>query len=224
MEPVLLNLLILALGFGLLGFIEPCTIGTSLLFLQYVEGKEPRTKIAQAVVFTLTRAVFIGALGAVSVLVGSAFIGFQKAAWVLLGVLYIVLGALYLTGQSRAVKRTLGPSLEQLSGMRGTVALAILFGLNIPACAAPLLIVILGAAAVSGGGDLGPAAMGFVSLGLFGLALSLPLTLAILWAPARHALERAAAFSRRVPAVIGFVLVGLGLWSVYFGLYVTMRV
>jgi cytochrome c-type biogenesis protein len=65
--------------------------------------------------------------------------------------------------------------------------------------------------------------MGFVSLRLFGLALSLPLTPAILWAPARRALERAAAFSQRVPAVIGLVLVGLGIWSVYFGLFVTMR-
>jgi cytochrome c-type biogenesis protein len=46
--------------------------------------------------------------------------------------------------------RTLGPSLGRLSGTQGTVALAVLFGLNIPACAAPLLIAILGVAAVSG--------------------------------------------------------------------------
>ncbi len=223
MEPGLFNLLVLPVGLGLLGFIEPCSIGASLLFLRYVEGKDAATKVTQAVVFTLTRAAFIGALGMVAALVGVAFIGFQKAGWGLLGALYVVLGAVYLTGRSEALKRTLGPGLGRLSGVRGTVALAVLFGLNIPACAAPLLFAILGTAAVGGTAGPGQMVTGFVSLGLFGLALSLPLALAILWAPARRALERASTLSRRVPVVIGFLLIGLGLWSVYFGLFVTPR-
>lgn len=223
MEPGLFNLLLLPVGLGLLGFIEPCSIGASLLFLHYIEGKDAATKITQAIVFTLTRAVFIGALGVIAALVGAAFIGFQKAGWVLLGVLYIVLGTVYLTGRSEALERTLGPSLGHLSGVRGTVALAVLFGLNIPACAAPLLFAILGMAAAGGGAGLQGMVMGFVSLGLFGLALSLPLALAILWAPARGALERALTFSQRVPVVIGLLLGGLGLWSVYFGLFVMPR-
>jgi cytochrome c-type biogenesis protein len=223
MEPSLFNLVVLPLGLGLLGFVEPCSIGTSLLFLRYVEGNDPATKIMQAVVFTLTRAVFIGALGVVAALIGAAFISFQKAGWVLLGALYIVLGVMYLTGRSDVLVRTLGPSLGRLSGTQGTVALAVLFGLNIPACAAPLLIAILGAAAVSGAGGLERAGWGFVSLGIFGLALSLPLVLAILWAPARRFLERASVFARRVPVVIGLLLIALGIWSVYFGIFVTMR-
>ena len=221
MEPSLFNLLALPLGLGLLGFIEPCSIGTSLLFLQYVEGKDPATKFTQAVLFTLTRAVFIGVFGIVAVLVGAAFIAFQKAGWLLLGVLYVVLGAMYLTGRSELLMRTLGPSLGRLSGVRGTVALAVLFGLNIPACAVPLLIAILGAAAVSGAAGLDKVAWGFASLAIFGLALSLPLVLAILWSPARRFLERASAFTRRVPVVIGVLLTALGLWSIYFGLFVT---
>lgn len=221
MEPPLFNLLILPLALGLLGFIEPCSIGASLLFLRYVEGKDPATKIVQAVVFTLTRAAFIGALGVIAALIGAAFVGFQKTGWMLLGVLYVVLGAVYLTGRSRALMRTLGPSLGRLSGVRGTAALAVLFGLNIPACAAPLLFASLGTAAVGGAAGLERVITGFVSLGLFGFALSLPLALAILWPPARRALERASVLSQRVPVVIGLLLVGLGLWSIYFGLFVT---
>lgn len=223
MESSLFNLLLLPLGLGLLGFVEPCSIGTSLLFLRYLERKPSTTKITQAVVFMLTRAVFIGALGVVAALVGAVFIGFQKAGWVLLGALYVVLGAIYLSGRSDILMRTLGPGFGRLSGSRGTVALGILFGLNIPACATPLLIVILGAAAVSGTGGLEKMAWGFTSLGIFGLALSLPLVLAILWAPARRFLDRASALARRVPVAIGLFLIVLGLWSVYFGLFVTPR-
>jgi cytochrome c-type biogenesis protein len=64
--------------------------------------------------------------------------------------------------------------------------------------------------------------MGFVSLGLFGLALSAPLALAVFWEPGRRLLDRLAGLSVRVPIVIGLVLIGLGLWSVYFGLFVDL--
>ena len=69
----------------------------------------------------------------------------------------------------------------------------------------------------------GPAAVvtGFVSLAIFGLALSLPLALAVLWPPARRALDRAAVASERVLILIGLLLIALGLWPIWFGLFVT---
>ncbi len=219
----LVNLLILPLGLGLLGFIEPCSIGSSVLFIKYIAGKDAATKVAHAVVFTLTRAAVIGGLGAIAAFIGAEFIAFQKAGWMLLGILYVALAGVYLAGKAGRLMRTLGPSLGRLSsGERGAAALAVLFGLNIPACAAPLLFAVLGSAAVGGAGSLGQAAAkGFVSLAVFGFALSLPLALAILWAPARHALDRAATFSVRAPILIGLLLIVLGLWSIYFGLFVT---
>lgn len=221
----LVNLLILPLGLGLLGFIEPCSIGSSMLFIKYIEGQDAATKVGHAVVFTLTRAVMIGALGVVAALVGTAFIGFQRAGWALLGGLYVVLGTAYLAGKAGRLMRSLGPNVGRRAGSgRGAMGLAILFGLNIPACAAPLLFAILGSAAVGGAGGLGQAAAtGFVSLAVFGLALSLPLALAILWPPARRALDRATAISDRAPVLIGLLLVALGFWSIYFGLFVTPR-
>jgi cytochrome c-type biogenesis protein len=215
----LVSLVLLPLALGLMGFIEPCSIGTSLLFIRYVEGGDAATKVAQVAIFALTRALVAGVLGGVAALVGSVLIGVQKAGWVLLGAVYVALGVLYLAGRAGALTRTLGPGLGRLgSGNRGAAALAVLFGLNIPACAAPLLAVVLGGAAVTG-----PAAVarGFVPLAVFGLALSLPLALAVLWPAARRALDRASAASGRVPLLIGLVLVGLGLWSIWFGLFVT---
>ena len=222
-NPDLVNLLLLPIGLGLLGFIEPCSLGSSVLFIHYVEGKAQAEKAAQAIIFTLTRAVVVGTSGAMAAFVGASFFGFQRAAWTVLGALYVVLGAAYLLGRAGALMRPLGPSLGRLRGSRGAVSLAVLFGLNVPACAGPLLFVILGTAAAGGAAGTMQAIHGFVSLAVFGLALSLPLTLAILWGPAGRALDRLAKLSNRAPAVIGLVLIALGLWSIYLGLHVTPR-
>lgn len=64
---------------------------------------------------------------------------------------------------------------------------------------------------------------GFVSLGLFGLALSLPLVAAALFPPARRALDWLAGLSRRLPVWTGLLLVVLGAWSIWFGLFVELR-
>ncbi len=211
------DLLLLPVVLGLLGFVEPCSIGSSLLFIKAVERKPVATKLMQAAVFTATRAVFIGLLGVLAALLGAAFIGFQKAGWVVLGGLYVALGIVYLTDNAGHLMRTLGPGLGRLSTARGAAALAVLFGLNIPACAAPLLAAVLASAAVGGPAQF---VRGFVTLGLFGLALSLPLVAALAWAPARRALDRLAALSGRVPTVVGAVFVVLGAWSIWFGLLV----
>lgn len=62
------NLVWLPLMLGLFGFIEPCSIGSSLLFIKYLEGKSATHKFAQVGIFALTRALFTGALGLLSVL------------------------------------------------------------------------------------------------------------------------------------------------------------
>jgi len=212
--------LLLPIGLGLVGFIEPCTIGSTLVFIKVMEGKPPATKLWQVGVFTATRALFIGALGAVAVLVGSAFIGFQKAMWTGLGALYVALGLLFVVGRASYVMTSLGPSLARIGDVRGSAALGLLFGLNIPACSAPLMFALLGAAAV-GGVSGATLANGFLSLALFGFALSLPLALAVLFPAARRALDWLAGLSGRVPRWTGIVFIGLGIWSIWFGLYVT---
>lgn len=216
-----LNVVALPILFGLFGFVKPCSIGSTLVALKQIEGKPAHEKIVQTAIFAATRAVFIGLLGMLAAVLGAAFLGLKKAAWLILGVVYLALGVLYLSGKAGVLMRTFGPGLARLQTVRGSAALGVLFGLNIPACAAPLILALLASAAADGatGATL---ASGFVSLGLFGFALSLPLVVAVFFAPARLALDRLAALSSRIPLWTGSILVALGAWSVWFALLVSI--
>ena len=221
-EPTLINLVLLPVGLGLLGFVEPCSIGSTLVFIKYLEGKDSRTRLSQVVLFAITRAIFIGLLGVLAVVLGSVFFVVQKAAWVLLGALFVVVGLLFVVGKASLLMTTIGPSLGGLVGARGSIGLGLLFGLNIPACAVPLLIVLLGMAAAQGatGGAL---AAGFISLALFGFALSLPLVAAVLFERPRRAFDWLAALSQRLPFWTGILLIVLGGWSIWFGIFATLK-
>lgn len=217
----LFNLFILPLGLGLFGFVEPCSIGSSLIFIKYLEGRRDTRKLVETVLFAVTRALFIGGLGVAAVLVGSAFVGFQQGAWIALGIVYAAIGVLYLIGRAGFLMRSLGPRLAGLNGTSGSIGLGVIFGLNIPACAAPLLLVLLGFAAT--GGASGSALLsGFVSLAVFGLALSLPLVAAVAFEPARRMLDKLAGLSARMPFWAGVLLIVLGLWSIWFGLFAAL--
>ncbi len=217
----LVRLLLLPLGLGLLGFVEPCSMGTNLLFTKYIESEDRMAKLAQVCIFAVTRALFIGILGLSAVLLGTAFLGLQKGIWTVLGSIYLVIGVLYVLGKAGLLMRTIGPGLSRIQGRHGSAGLGVLFGLNIPACAAPLIFLLLGTATASGsiGGTL---TGGFTSLAVFGLALSLPLVAAVLYDPARRAMDKIAAFSVRLPKWTGGVFILLGLWSIYFGLFVDL--
>jgi cytochrome c-type biogenesis protein len=215
----LFQLLVLPAALGLVGFVEPCSIGSSLLFVKYLEDKPAAEKVRQTALFAVTRAAFIGALGVAAVAVGGAFVSFQKSAWVLLGVLYALIGGMLLAGYARRLMLTIGPGIAKLAGTRGSAGMGLLFGLNIPACAAPLLAALLGAAAATGASGATLSA-GFISLGVFGFALSAPLVAAVFFARARRALDVLAHWAGSFPKWSGVVLILLGAWSVYFGLFV----
>lgn len=217
-----LNTVALPVFFGLFGFIEPCSIGSTLVMVKQMEGRSARDKIAQMIIFATTRGLFIGLLGLVAAGVGSAFLGWQKGAWLLLGVFYVFLGTMYLGGRAGLLMHAIGPGLKRLRSRRGAAALGLIFGLNIPACAAPLILALL-ALAAAGGASTAELGVGFVSLGLFGLALSLPLVLAVFIAPVRALLDRLAALSRRIPRWTGTLFIVLGLWSIWFGLFVSLQ-
>ncbi|MBI3436339.1 MAG: hypothetical protein HY056_14910 [Proteobacteria bacterium] len=217
------SLVLLPIGLGLFGFIEPCSIGSTLIFVKFLEGKSAFRKLTQVGIFAFMRAMFIGLLGIAAVLLGAAFLGLQKAAWVALGATYVLIGLLYLAGKIGPLMISIGPSLSRLSNVRGSAALGVLFGLNIPACAAPLIFALLVMAA-AGGASGATLASGFISLALFGFALSLPLVVAVLFEPARRALDWLANLSRRLPLWTGVILIALGLWSAWFGLFATIRV
>ena len=59
----------------------------------------------------------------------------------------------------------------------------------------------------------------FVSLALFGLALSIPLIAVVLFASAQRGLDWVAGLSRRLPFWTGLLFIVLGMWSIVFGLF-----
>ncbi len=90
----LTSAILLPIGLGLVGFVEPCSIGSTLILVKQLEGKSAAGKLAQIGVFAGTRALVLGLLGMAAVVVGAAFLGFQRAAWIALGALYLGLDAL----------------------------------------------------------------------------------------------------------------------------------
>ena len=219
----LFQLVVLPAAFGLVGFVEPCSIGSSLLFVKYLEDKPAAEKVKHTALFAATRAAFIGALGVAAVAVGGAFVSFQKSAWLVLGVVYALIGGILLAGYARSLMLAIGPGIAKLAGARGSAGMGVVFGLNIPACAAPVLAALLGAAAATGASGATLSA-GFVSLGVFGFALSAPLVAAVFFERARRAIDVLAHWAGSFPKWSGVVLILLGAWSIYFGLFVEVPV
>jgi len=59
--------LLVPFGLGLLGFVEPYTIGSTLIFVKHIEGRDAGGKLAEVGLFAVTRGLFIGALGTLAV-------------------------------------------------------------------------------------------------------------------------------------------------------------
>ena len=192
---------------GMLGFVEPCSVGSSVLFVKYLQGKSAAAMKLETILFAGTRALVLGGLGVVAAVAGRAILPYQRGFWIGLGLLYGLVGALYLSDRQRPMTRRLGPKLGRAPS---AAAVGLVFGLNIPACATPLLAVLFA-------GNLGTAniARGFWTMGIFGLALSLPLVLAAYSARARNALVRLALYADQVPRWTGAFLVVLGAWSIF---------
>ena len=206
---------LLPLGLGLLGFVEPCTIGGHLVFLNSQNNRSLRGKLNAVGVFIAVRALVMGLFGALVAWMGARMIGAQTGLWLVFGTIYLAIGLAFLAGRAGLIKHriNLGPDAWKRAQNPGLLGLA--FGLNIPACAAPILFGLLGMAAVSG-----TALTGFKMMLVFGLALSAPLLVFALVPRMAAWLERFAAKLKRSNWILGTVFVVLGLWSVWFGLFV----
>src|SRR5260370_4934411 len=114
MLPGLTSLVLLPLAFGLLGFVEPCSIGSTVIVIKSLEGESGANKLAQVSLFAATRAVFIGLLGMLAVILGAAFLGVQRDAWIALAAIYVLIGLLVI-GRPGGVMPSLAPALPPLT-------------------------------------------------------------------------------------------------------------
>jgi len=138
---------LLPVSLGLLGFIEPCAIGSHMVVLGVLAGQSKGRRIASLLLFAATRTVALGIVGVIVALIGQQFAVGQKTFWLFFGVAYVLLGALYFAGKGSALLQGIGSGHRLQQSRRGAVALGVLFGLNVPACAAPLLFAVAASAA-----------------------------------------------------------------------------
>ncbi len=208
-----LTLLALAFGLGLLGFVEPCSIGANMVFLGHLREKGRGTRLRETAKFALSRSVVLGLFGLGISFVGSSVFAAQKGFWLLLGLVYLALGvAVILNARFRwglfgriSLRRLLpGAASENRS-----LGLGLLFGLNLPACAYPLMLALLGPSAASG------ALAGFAALFVFGLALSLPLVPLAFSERAAKLFGRLSGLGGATPYVIGVVFLLLAAYVLY---------
>ncbi|MGR3724410.1 hypothetical protein LGT41_0015485 [Abyssibius alkaniclasticus] len=104
--------LLLAFGLGLLGFVEPCTIGAHMLFLGGQKKRRLGKRLSAALTFLLARLVVMGGFGGLIVMLGQRLIGVQTGAWLVFGALYLALGLLIFAGGDRAIRRRIMLSPE----------------------------------------------------------------------------------------------------------------
>ncbi|MDP9440159.1 MAG: hypothetical protein M3P49_15695, partial [Actinomycetota bacterium] len=80
-------LLALAFGLGLLGFVEPCSVGANGIFLSYLREKDRATRLRETVKFALGRSGVLGLFGLGIAFLGGFVFSAQRGFWLLLGLL-----------------------------------------------------------------------------------------------------------------------------------------
>jgi len=207
--------LLLAFGLGLLGFVEPCTIGAYMLFLGSQKSRQVSARLGAAIVFLLARLFVMGGFGGLIVVLGQRLIVVQTGSWLVFGAIYLVLGFAILTDLAKSLQRRVMFAPERWKFSSNPLIQGLAFGLNIPACAAPILFGLTGAATVSGS-----SITGFLMMAVFALALSFPLVLLAVVPSLTRLLDRFAAWLRPRRWLLGALFVVLGAWSFWYGLFV----
>lgn len=204
--------LLTPIGLGLLGFIEPCSLGANAVFLRYVMPLSGWRRVAEALSFTLARGLFLGLLGAAAGVVGGTVLVLQRWYILALGVLFVLLGVLVLTGGSKYLPRLPIHGGERLQRLHAVaLLLGVVFGLSAPVCATPLLVALVARSLPLG------AAGGFVQLFVFGVAMSAPLIALAAWRGWQEGLQRLHALRPYVPYFSGGALLLIGIYGIVSG-------
>lgn len=215
MNLTLQTVIFLPIGLGLLGFIEPCTIGGHLLFLDTQNSRSRSGKITAVFAFLAVRSTVAGLFGGLIAYLGQKLIGVQTGIWLVFGAIYLMVGLAFLIGWAGLISWRIDLAPHVWKQAQNPLVLGLASGLNIPACAAPILFGLLGLAATTG-----TIIVGFTMMFLFGLFLSLPLVILAVVPKWGHWLERTGQRMKNMRWLIGVVFILLGCWSIWFGLYV----
>ncbi|EYD71455.1 hypothetical protein Lokhon_03104 [Limimaricola hongkongensis DSM 17492] len=166
-------------------------------------------------VFLLARLVVMGGFGGLIVVLGQRLIGVQTGMWLVFGAIYLGLGIAIIAGGDRGLRRRVRVAPDCWKIADAPLLQGAAFGLNIPACAAPILFGLIGTATASGS-----AATGVLMMSVFALALTLPLIPLSVAPGLAGGLDRVANWLKPRRWLLGAIFIGLGLWSIWFGLFV----
>ena len=131
---------------------------------------EVQRRLFESILFTLSRGVFLGLIGMSVAWFGKGVLAFQNLYLFILGIIFLLIGLSYLLGGKLFLPR-FDVGFDKLVAWKGKGSLGIgmIFGLSAPACATPLILLLLSRGVLEG--MIG----GFLSLFIFGTAMSLPL-------------------------------------------------
>ncbi len=199
------SLVLLPFLFGLIGFVEPCSLGINMIFLNRINGFERAKRISETLVFTIVRGTFLALVGLSATFIGSKIISIQSTFFWVLGAIYIFLGALAIMNMYIPIFKYQINLSKYLKNTEG-IALGFIFGLIIPACAISFVLALIGKSIL-----LGNLVEGFISLFLFGIALSLPLVIISFFDKSNKIIAKIAEKARQIPWLAGMVLIAVGL-------------
>lgn len=199
------DLILIPLLFGLVGFIEPCSLGINIIFLNRIKHLNRAKRIYETTIFTLVRGFFLALAGLTAAFVGNKFISIQSNLFIVLGTIYIILGILSIIHMYHPVFKS-NMNLAGYFKNKSTIALGIVFGLIIPACAIGFVIALIGKAALAGN-----LFSGFVSLFVFGITLSFPLIIIGYFERSSKIIQKIFAKTKKIKWLAGSILISVGI-------------
>ncbi|MHC4684764.1 MAG: hypothetical protein ACYTEW_10695, partial [Planctomycetota bacterium] len=133
----------------------------------------------------------------------------QSSFFLILGGVYILLGVLAIINMYRPIFKH-GINVSKYFPNEGGIALGVVFGLIIPACAISLVLALIGKAIL-----FGNLLEGFISLFVFGIALSSPLLVISYFDTSNEIIAKISGKAKRIPWLAGMVLIGIGFLTMF---------
>ncbi len=171
MFETVLSIILLPAVTGLAGGFTPCALGINTIFVGALAGKPRVVRLGNWLLLAITRAALLTGLGLLFGLIGEVVNTTAALYQQAINVGLIILGALFIISRFRPLPL---PALslanpDAFQERRSLVAMGLLFGLDISACIAPLVLALLAQTVL-----LGNWVEGALALFVFGVSLSLP--------------------------------------------------
>jgi len=199
------SIFLIPLAFGLFGFIEPCSLGINTIFLNHINKFSKARRIFETLLFTFIRGFILALVGLSAAFIGKMFITVQASLFTVLGVIYIALGLFVMIKNSY-----FSIDFSKHFRNKSTISYGLIFGVIIPACSIPFIVALMGQAAV-----MQNLFEGFVTLFVFGIALSLPLLFISMFEKSNNIIRWLSKKAKNAPIILGIILIIFGLLTIF---------